>query len=368
MQDKGFTFTSTEQFLKNISPQLYKASQEPLRQVLKREKFNDRIINELASIATLANYGQTVDINGFVGLVSLAGCTADLFAIKNGNKQVPIELLKLSGAKLMLNTAVRSISKDPNEPNAKNLVSYKRNDDKELIEEQFDYVIICFPLYKSVINEKYFNLDFDSSSQFDSLEMQLTNTYFIYGKVKLFSNLPINKYIQLHSVDPSIPYRTICVNLPCDFSKLNDKTLFKKDGYQLYKIFAEQDLNVKIFDKIFENDYKLLTQMPWLAYPKYTEIESSLEVVLDTIDRSRVYYTNSFEWTSSCMEICSIGSRNVCNLIAKKENELVKGKFSIGEFKFKDDTKYAKLLHKISGLTTFVSLVVFIFSYFWSNQ
>jgi prenylcysteine oxidase/farnesylcysteine lyase len=365
LQDKGFTFTSTEQFLKTISPRLYKASQESLRKLLKSENFNDRIINELASIATLANYGQTVDINGFVGLVSLAGCTADLFSVKNGNKQVPIELLKLSGAKLMLNTAVRSITKDPNEPNTKNLVTYKSVDSDELVEEIFDYVIICFPLYKNVINEHYFKLDFDSSSQFDNLEMQLTNTYFIYGKVKLFNNLPINKYIQLHSVDPTIPYRTICVNLPCDYSNIDDKDLFKKDGHQVYKIFAEQDLNSEVFDKIFESDYKLLDHMPWLAYPKYSDNESSLDVVLDTIERSRVYYTNSFEWTSSCMEICSIGSRNVSNFIAKKESELVKRKFLISEIKLNDDSKYAKLLHKICGLATFVSIIVFMFSYFW---
>ncbi len=205
-----------------MGDRLEQSSKQSLRSLMQQANFNSRIIDELASIATLANYGQTVDIDGFVGLVSLAGCTAELFAIKNGNKQVPVKLLELSNAKLMLNTSVKSVTKDPNQPESKNLVVYERDDQVE-VQEVFDYVIVCFPVYKNV----NFTLGFDTSAQFDSLEMQLTNTYFIFGKVKLFANLPSNKYVQLHSIDPSIPFRTVCVNLPCDYSCKADKSLFK---------------------------------------------------------------------------------------------------------------------------------------------
>ena len=68
MQENGFTFTTLDEFLNSISPQLHAASKMSLRNLLQRENFNERI-NELANVACLANYGQSIDIDGFVGLV-----------------------------------------------------------------------------------------------------------------------------------------------------------------------------------------------------------------------------------------------------------------------------------------------------------
>ena len=364
MQDNGFTFTSLDEFLNKVSPKLYKASQKSLRLVLKEEKFSDKIINEMASIACLANYGQTVDTDGFVGLVSLAGVTGDLWAIKDGNYLVPQELLKRSGATLMLNTNIKLVCKDKTNED-KNMIVYE-NEVGNQMTDVFDYVIIGFPIYSGIVGEN-FQLDFDTS-QFDALKMQLTNTYFIYGTVKLFDNLPLNKRIQLHSVDPGVPYRTICVNLPCNYTEKNDCDLYLDGGDKLYKIFSEVDLNRETFDKIFEVGYKVVTEMPWRAYPKYNENPKCKiipDVILDGSDRSRVFYLNSLEWSSSCMEICAISSRNVSLIIGNKESVLKnKKKISYSNMK----SRYSKdFLHKICGIFSILSIAAFLLSVYLNN-
>ena len=92
LQDKGVTFTSLKEFLANLSPNLYATSQSSLRKVMQEKGFNARIIDHLASIACLCNYGQSVDVDGFVGIISLAGLIGDLYSIKGGNFQVPTKV------------------------------------------------------------------------------------------------------------------------------------------------------------------------------------------------------------------------------------------------------------------------------------
>ena len=300
-----------------------------------------------------------------MGLVSLAGVTDELWCVKNGNKQVPQKLLEASSANVLLNTDVKLIAKDDQNPD-KNVIVYQTGDENEVQDNSFDYVIIGFPLYKGVIGDE-FKLDFDTADQFNYLEMQLTNTYLIYGTVKLFSNLPTNKHINLHSVDPFIPYRTVCVQLPCDYSKKDDADLYLDKGEKFYKIFSEQELDESVFNRIFMKNYQLVEQMPWLAYPKYKvnpETKVIPDVILDGADRSRVFYLNSLEWSSSCMEICSISARNVSLLVCNKENNLKPKRKKYFSQKH-SDSKFNSYLHKICGVTTILVLGSFILSVYF---
>jgi prenylcysteine oxidase/farnesylcysteine lyase len=371
LQDSGFTFLTLSEFLNKIGPKLFAASQQSLRSLLQSEKFSERLINEMASIACLANYGQTVDIDGFVGLVSLAGVTGDLWAVKSGNCEVARELLKRSQAKIMLNTTIKLICKDKDNEESKNLITYDIGDNTEA-SDSFDYVIIAFPIYNNIIGNN-FQLDFENSHQFDKLNMQLTNTYFIYGTVKLFSHLPYNKHIQLHSIDPSIPFRTVCVNLPCDYDPKENKgdaDLYLKGGNKLYKIFAEVNLDAEIFAKIFETGYEMVCVEPWLAYPKYSENPSSKtipDVILDGQERSRVFYLNALEWSSSCMEISVISARNTALLIAGKEN-VIKDKRRINYSNNANKSQeFNTILNKVCGVFSVISIVAFLLSVYFNQ-
>ena len=356
-----------EEFLTKLDPSLYAASQISIRQVLEKESFNDKIINQLASAACLTMYGQSIEIDGLVGIVSLCGAIGELWSVKNGNKQIPEKLLELSGANVLKNTKVKVIGKSKNSPILKNSIVYQTNGEDEILDDNFDFVVISFPITKDTIGEN-FQLDFDSKNDFSSRQMQKTNAYFINGVPKLFPNLPSNKLIDLLAVDPNIAYRSVRAQLPCDYEKKKDKDFFSHPGSKLYKVFSEIDFDSSNFDQIFENGYKTIDSYPWLAYPKYdknNQVKTMPNVVLDSMERSRVLYANSMEWSSSCMEICSISARNVALLIANKEEKLVnkRNKRFFQNPKIKSTYLDDKNVHKICKYLTFSSIFLMITLY-----
>lgn len=166
-------------------------------------------------------------------------------------------------------------------------------------------------------------------------------------------------------MDPNIPYRTCCVQLPCDYNEKNDSTLFLDNGPKVYKVFSEKDLDSHCFDKMFDQGYEIIKEMPWLAYPKYQENPTSNQIpdiVLDGEDRERVYYLNAMEWSSSCMEISSISARNVSNLIAQKEKYKTKKFFNK---KVLRETNY--FFHSICGLASICSIFAFAFAVYYRS-
>lgn len=373
LQEAGFTFKNMKEFAEKIDPDLYKASNTSIKNILESKGFNERIVDELTNIACLANYGQSNLIDGFVGLVSICGTVGDLWCVKGGNKQVPEGLLQKSGAIVMKETRVKSISKNLDNPE-KNMVVYETVDNQEVVADNFDYVLVGLPVYNGVLGAD-FNLDFESNTEFDAFKMQRTNTYFISGTCKLFPNLPATKRNQLLSVDPKFPYRTCCVQLPCDYERKKDSTLFLKDGPKLYKVFSEVNLSTSDFEKMFETGYELVEEMPWLAYPKYqenTDLKQMPDIVLDSETRQRVYYLNAMEWSSSCMEISCISARNVSLLIAQKEKELASGK-KLKKFfnsKFLRDELVTKnsLLHGVCLVSSILSILAFLVTFYFNRN
>lgn len=354
LQDSSFTFNSIDEFLKKLHPKLYKMSQTSFKEALNEQNFNIRLSNELSSVATLVNYNQSTKISGFVGLVSLAGTTGDLWSIKDGNRLVPERLIKQNESivKLRLNTKVISIS--PNLDN-KNLIEYEYKN--EIYQKNYDYVIIAFPLTKQTIGN--LNINYPNVEDYSQYELQLTKTYMIEARrINLF-NVPNDKRIELYSCDETNPIRNIAVQYPCDYDKKKDKDLWlKEDEPKLYKIFSPVDVSSTEFNKIFNNDFKVIKEENWLAYPKYNQDGTSKfpNIIIDSNERSRVLYLNSIEWSSSCMEICCIGARNIALLIAKKEQNMRKvlennQKYSPSEFQ-----KFIKKVKEIlidSWLNTF---------------
>jgi prenylcysteine oxidase / farnesylcysteine lyase len=288
-----------------VSPRLHLLTKTTLRQELERQNFNKKIINQLCNFATLNNYGQTVDIDAFVGVVSIIPLTGDIWSVKGGNYRVVEELLKLSGAKIHLNTTVKSIGKDHSTNSSeKNLLVYQENESQvNIVENSFDYILLAFPIYDKNLDS--LKLEFDiNNDDFNDRSMQQTNTYLIYGSIKLFEDqINMKKRVNIFSVDQSLPYRCIQTQLPVDYSKTTDSNIYKSNEKKLYKIFTECQLDKKDFDKIFKSGYDLIDFIPWLAYPKYktnSNKKTIPNIHLDSKERSRVFYLNAMEWSASC--------------------------------------------------------------------
>lgn len=62
--------------------------QTPIKDHLLGMGFTKHLIDELVQATIVVNYGQEINIQTFVSLVSLAGASTDLWSVKNGNKEV----------------------------------------------------------------------------------------------------------------------------------------------------------------------------------------------------------------------------------------------------------------------------------------
>lgn len=136
--------------------------------------------------------------------------------------------------------------------------------------------------------------------------------------------MPTDRKIDLHSVDPKVPYNSIRLHLPCDYDESKDTDLFTVNGPKLYKIDSNQALEVVQFDEIFQPGYAILKEKKWTAaYPKFNEHGHDnlvTDLVLDGKERERVYYLNSMEWAFSGMEMSCVSAKNVSLLIAERES------------------------------------------------
>ena len=351
LQDDAKTFTDVGEFLKSLDPKLLKASQRSLRSLLKEEKFSDELC-QFGSAACLVNYNQSIDIQGFVGLVSLAGADANLWNVRSrsGNKEIPENLLKLSGATLYSNATVIEVKPY----NEKTTITYISNNVE--CTKSYDYVVLAFPLTKNLDN---FTLGFDFDPK--NYEMQLTKAYFIEGNVSLFPNIPLDRRNELICCDDSLDFRSVSVQLPCDYTDKADSKLWLDDKKKLYKVFSKVDLDEKVLRKIFFDDYKIVKKIDWYAYPKYEVLSNDQHfppVIIDSKERSRVYYLNSFEWSASCMEMSCISARNIALLISKQEQSVEKTLKSNTKFTKKSNFKSILVLSAIFG---------FIFSFLYQK-
>lgn len=108
IQDNRVGFRSCEEFLQTLSPRFVQVSQNSLRdQLIKKKGLDKLIVDEIASIACLTNYGQSNELNAFCGLISLAGgFSGKLWSVAETNRAVPQKLLEKSAAKVFFNTLV----------------------------------------------------------------------------------------------------------------------------------------------------------------------------------------------------------------------------------------------------------------------
>jgi prenylcysteine oxidase/farnesylcysteine lyase len=364
LQDDGYTFQTVEQFLRKLDPNFFTISQNSMRSLLKYEKLSDAFIDQLASAACLVNYNQSIEIQGFVGIVSLAGAYANLWNVrsKSGNKEIPEELLKLSGANVLLNTRVTSVRPEKFEFGAcgnQTTVTYVQNGVEN--SKTYDYVVIAFPMTKNLDN---FELDF--GFDYSKYQMQLTKTYFIEGNVCLYPEIPLNRRVELIGCDDGIDFRSVSVQLPCDYNQKVDSKLWLDDGKKLYKVFSRINLDDGVLRKIFRDDYKIKKEIDWYAYPKYDVLSSDgtkpIEfppVIIDSNERSRVFYLNSMEWSASCMETSCISARNIALLISNKEQTIEKTR------KMNKKFKKSSIFGRFFGGFCVLSVVVLAVAYKW---
>ena len=247
-----------------------------------------------------------------------AGST--LWHVKGGNHLVPKQilerLLKQSDVQFV-NGHVKSVEEvhriDTDDQGGNVRLSYQPINSELVHSVDYDNVIIAFPLHRDNIN----NFVLQSTDKFNQYDYRMQSTYsnFLFGKLNCqIYNLTKDECQRLNAIfytNPSLTYRSVAQQQTVK----QDEIKFQKTDKSVYKIFSPEKLSSEDYNQIFENNnFQLIQDIPWLAYPKYEHPQKIPPILIN----KNIFYLNAMEWSSSCMEIEVISARNIAMLLAKQ--------------------------------------------------
>ncbi|XP_044470383.1 farnesylcysteine lyase isoform X2 [Mangifera indica] len=274
-------FESVDEMLKWAG--LYNLTTRSLREEVSDVGLSRLLTQELVTVITRINYGQSIDISGLAGAVSLAGSGGGLWAVEGGNWQMAAGLINRSNVTLHLHEEIESISYlgDYYELNSTKGNSYT-----------CEVTAVSTPLDE-------LNLRFSPPISVPERKLQHTHATFVYFGLDDVSKIPdLVGTIE----DPDLPITSISV--------------LKRHGEKdfSYKIFSRKPMADSLLDDIF-SVRKEIIRINWGAYPHYKPPEEFAPFILDG---RHLYYVNAFENAASTMETSAVAAENVARLIVSR--------------------------------------------------
>ncbi|CAA0819518.1 Farnesylcysteine lyase [Striga hermonthica] len=268
---------------------LYNLPTRTLGEELVEVGLSSILIEELVTVITRINYGQSVEISGLAGAVSLAGSGGGLWAVEGGNWQMAAGLINRSDVELHLHEEINSISYlgDLYELNSSKGISYT-----------CQVTVVATPLDESSI---YFNPELSIPPR----KLQHTHATFVRGLLN-------PAYFGLDSLG-DIPDLVGTIESPdLPFSSIS---VLKQDEKDVtYKIFSREPMLDATLDKIFSVRVETI-RINWGAYPHYQAPEKYAPFILDG---NNLYYVNAFENAASTMETSAVAAENIARLILSR--------------------------------------------------
>ncbi|XP_022159245.1 farnesylcysteine lyase isoform X2 [Momordica charantia] len=206
---------------------LYNLTTRTLFEELIDARLSRLLIQELVTVITRINYGQSVSISGLAGAVSLAGSGGGLWSVEGGNWQIAARLINHSDSTLHLQEEIESISY---------LGEYYEVKSNKGNSYTCEITVVATPLDE-------LNIQFTPPIVIPKREMQHTHTTFVRGLLnpgyfglKTPSSIP--KLVGTKEND-NVQFSSISV------LKQHD------DNDMTYKIFSRKLMKDTLLDKIF---------------------------------------------------------------------------------------------------------------------
>lgn len=269
---------------------LFNLTARSLEEELIDARLSPLLMQELVTIITRINYGQSLSISGLAGAVSLAGSGAGLWAVEGGNWQMAAGLINRSDVALHLREEIESISY---------LGEYYELNSTKGNSYVCQITVVATPLDE-------LNLHFSPLISIPQRKLQHTHATFVRGALNpaYFGLDGVSKIPELVATieDPDLPFTCISV------LKQHDENDFT------YKIFSRKPMADTLLDDIF-SVRKETIRIDWGAYPHYKAPEVFAPFILDG---RHLYYVNAFENAASTMETSAVAAENVARLILSR--------------------------------------------------
>ncbi|KAI3683231.1 hypothetical protein L1987_83731 [Smallanthus sonchifolius] len=304
-------FSNVEDMLKWAD--LYNLTTHTLEEELVGLKFSPLLIQELITVITRINYGQSVRISGLAGAVSLAGSGGDLWSVEGGNWQMAAGLINQSDVTLHLQEEISSIT------NVGGFYELKSTNGNSYT---CQITVVATPLDE-------LTTQFTPEISIPERKLQHTYATFVRGLLN-------PAYFGLNSVSdlPELVGTIESSELP--FTCISVLKEHNADDFT-YKLFSRQSLTDALLDQIFSIRNETI-RINWGAYPHYQAPEEFAPFMLDDM---YLYYVNAFENAASTMETSAVAAENMARLILSR----LAGQQPLGSYGLKSSTSDSNLQH-----------------------
>ncbi|XP_064118017.1 prenylcysteine oxidase 1-like [Macrobrachium nipponense] len=320
LQEEGHAYEDVGSLLSAMDPTFLKMTHSPTASWLKGLGFHDLMINELVMAVTQCNYGQTPDIQAFVGAISVAGADSDLWAVDGGNRRVPEELLKASRAALLKRLVTEisfkedgrfTVASVDSEMPFKHLFVEGNSAAIPEVEEQisqpqdYDIVIIATPLTEDKSNIKFTNFteELKFPGRYERIVCTMVQGKLVPETLKFTDDDPLDEILV---TNPRLIFNSFGKQFPVDLEDCSENLP------DVWKIFSPNPLPEEQLN-IFFKERNSTHVIDWLAYPHYESDQEMAKFVLTP----GMYHVNAIEWAGSAMEMEIIGAKNVALLAYK---------------------------------------------------
>ncbi|XP_042328017.1 prenylcysteine oxidase 1 [Sceloporus undulatus] len=309
-QSHDYAFSTNEALLHALGgSEFVQMLNQTIDESMQTASFSQKFIREMVTPVMRVNYGQGVNINGFVGAVSLAGAEGGLWSVEGGNKLVCVGLLYTSKAQLIPGTVIsleETMRPKGRSGGTVKLYEITYNSTSGVTSDLYDIVLIATPLHRKIANITFRSFK-PPIPDFSSPYHQTVAT-FVHGHINTsFFGYQDPSQFQLSSIftteNPNLFINSIGIVSP-----VQDKTR-EFPGSPVWKVFSSQPLTKEQLNLLFSS-YDSVEVKKWLAYPHYSPPEKSPPVIL----HDRMYYLNSMEWVASAMEMSAISAKNAALL------------------------------------------------------
>ncbi|XP_038603323.1 prenylcysteine oxidase 1 [Tachyglossus aculeatus] len=280
-------------------------------EALQKAGFSHKYLHDIVTPAMRVNYGQSANVNGFVGAVSLAGAESGLWSVEGGNKLVCSGLLSASGARLLAGAVTAIERKAGSGPDGQALPSYRVAYETAggPASDLYGLVVVAAPLNRRMANITFVNFS-PPVPEFHKYYHQ-TVTTLVRGRLNasLFGRtapgpFPLTEILTTDGPD-------LFINSVGAVTPVTGKrgAAPAEAPSAVWKVFSQEPLSEEQMNLLFAS-YDAVRERRWLAYPHYRPPEKCPPVIL----HDRLYYLSGIEWAASAMEMSAIAAHNAALL------------------------------------------------------
>ncbi|EPY74866.1 prenylcysteine oxidase precursor [Camelus ferus] len=256
-QSHDYAFSSVEKLLHSLGGDDFLALfNRSLLETLQKAGFSEKFLDEIITPVMRVNYGQNMNINGFVG-----------------------------------------------DPTKMYEVVYQTR--SETHSDFYDIVLVATPLNRKMSNITFLNFD-PPIEEFHQHYEPLVTTL-IKGQLNstVFSSRPLDEFdlgTVLTTDNPDLFINSIGF---VSSVREDNSPQPKAEKAHVWKIFSARALSKEQILKLFVS-YDYAVKQSWFAYPHYTPPEKCPSIIL----HDRLYYLNGIEFAASAMEMSAVAGYN----------------------------------------------------------